>query len=262
MPPNQPSDKSAGPADASVAARVVRLLELIASHDGGVGVREAARETGIDRSAVSRLLVQLESLDFVEKSAEGPSYGVGPAFFATAAAVRARDTLWQAAKPLLEELVAEHNETAYLTVRRGDRVIFLDKIECSHPIRYVVDLGTAFPLISGAAGRAILSTFPADEIERILQDGFEPFTEESFADASTVHQELATDQASGVSISTGRFVANGAGVAAPFFDDTGDCLGAVILSGPVDRIGAERLPTLTAAIKRAAYELSHRLGHR
>lgn len=241
---------------------MVRLLQLIASHNGGIGVREAARETGIDRSAVSRLFVQLEKLEFVEKSAEGPTYGVGPAYFATAAAVRARDTMWQAAKPQLEELVAEHNETAYLTVRRGDRVIFLDKIECSHPIRYVVDIGAAFPLISGAAGRAILSTFPADEIERILRGGFESFTEDSFADASTVRQELATDQARGVSISTGRFVANGAGVAAPFFDDTGDCLGAVILSGPVDRFGAERVPALSAAIKRAANQLSHRLGHR
>jgi len=46
----------------SLAYRVTRLLELVGRHREGVGVREAARLVGIDRSAVGRLFSQLEAL--------------------------------------------------------------------------------------------------------------------------------------------------------------------------------------------------------
>ena len=74
----------------SISFRVATLLELVAFRAGDIGPREAARETGIDRSAVSRIFRQLESIGWVEAVGDRGSYSVGPRMYSVAAAVRQR----------------------------------------------------------------------------------------------------------------------------------------------------------------------------
>jgi IclR helix-turn-helix domain len=68
------------------------LLEAVATHADGVGVREAARQTGIDRSAVSRILAQFEDLCYVEQNGARGVYTAGPGLFALVAALSERDS--------------------------------------------------------------------------------------------------------------------------------------------------------------------------
>jgi DNA-binding IclR family transcriptional regulator len=56
-------------------ARAITLLELVVTQADGIGVREAARRTGIDRSAVSRILTHFEELGYVDQEREGGVYG-------------------------------------------------------------------------------------------------------------------------------------------------------------------------------------------
>lgn len=245
----------------SVVWRAVTLLELVSHTGEGVGVRDAARQTGIDRSAVSRIFGQLEQLGCVQQERERGVYAAGPRLFALAAALRGRDSLWNAAQPMLEALAAEHGETCYLTVRQGDSVVFREKVDCQHTIRYVVELGKAFPLASGAAGTAILSGLPPEEARAILDAGFERYTENSFPDTQTYLAVLAQDRERGYSVSKGRWVRNGAGVASPYFTAEGRCAGALTLSCPAYRLEAMDVEAVGRSVLRASRELSRRLGH-
>src|SRR5690242_3798064 len=69
----------------SAVAKLTVLLNALAAAPGGVSVREVARETGIDKSAVSRLFDQLKSEGFVEREPLSGRFRVGPALFALAA---------------------------------------------------------------------------------------------------------------------------------------------------------------------------------
>ena len=245
----------------SVAYRVVTLLELLSSRGNGVGVREAARETGIDRSAVSRLLAQLEQLGWVEQVADRGVYATGPRLFSVAAAVRAHDSLWNAARPILNRVVARHNETGYLAVRQGDRVVYREKVECTQPIRYVLELGSAFPLATGAAGRAILSALGPEDMDRVLAEGLKAYTEQSITSEDEYRQQLRRDRELGYTVSLGGWVKNGGGIAAPFFDSAGNCAGALTLSAPADRLTPDVIPDIGRTMRDAGRELSRRLGY-
>lgn len=249
------------PLTSTVTYRSVTLLELVSSREGGVGVREAARITGIDRSAVSRLFAQLEQLGCLEQAAHRGVFTIGPRLFAMAAAVRGRDSLWNAAAPILAPVVARHNETCYLTVRQGDAVVFREKVDCRQTIRYVVELGTFFRLPSGAAGRAILSALPRSEVERILGEGLEQYTDTSITELPAYLRQLDEDRELGYAVSVGRWVKNGAGVASPYFDAMGDCVGALTLSCPADRLDPATIPDVGRSMRAASRELSRRLGY-
>lgn len=244
----------------TVASRVVALLELVSRRASGVGVREAARATGIDRSAVSRLLGQLEQLGWVEQARERGLYAAGPRLFSVAAAVRGQDSLWNAARPILERVVALYDETGYLAVRQGDRVVYREKVDCRQPIRYVLELGRPFPLTTGASGRAILSTLSPAEIDEVLAQGLVAYTEKSITDEQEYRRQLRLDRERGYAVSLGVWVRQGGGVAAPFFDSHGACAGALTLSAPTDRLTPDVIPDIGRSIRQAARELSARLG--
>ncbi|MCE7002014.1 IclR family transcriptional regulator [Kibdelosporangium philippinense] len=254
-------DNRAGPGRPGVLDRAVVLLELVAEHEGGVGVREAARLTGIDRSAVSRILAQLEELGWVEQTGERGVYSTGHRLFSLVAVLRDRDSLSNAAKPIMQELVDTYNESCYLAVRQHHRLVFRDKIDCDQTIRYVLELGKPFRLTTGSAGAAILAGMPQSEVELVFAEGLERYTPSSITDIGEYRETLKRDRELGYSVSHGRWIRNGAGIAAPFFDASGSCAGAVTLSLPGYRLDLLPIDKVGHAVADGARRLSRRLGY-
>ncbi len=187
-------------------------------------------------------------------------YRPGPVYFGLGAAVRAQDSLWQAARPYLQEIVARHDETTYLTALQGHSVIFQEKIESSQPVRYVVDLGDPFRLTTGVAGLAILSALPSAEVEEILAEPIPRYTDNTVTSPDQLRRELAKFRREGYAMSIGRWTRDGGGVAAPFFRADGSCGGAIAISGPASRI-TPRIAALAASVVWASSMLSRRLGY-
>ena len=255
------TDAESSPSAPSVTSRVTTLLGLVGRHEGGIGPREAERATGIDRSAISRIFRQLESLGWVAQVDDRGTYTVGPEMFAVAAAIRERDTLLRAAGSLLRSLTDRFDETTYLVVRRADEAVFVDKVVCTQRIRYVVELNEPFPLTSGAAGRSILSALSRDAVDNALGKGLTAYTPASITDPDKYRAQLERDRRLGYAYSKSGWVTRGAGVASPFFDASGTCTGAITVSGPIDRLTPEAVRSIGPAVRGAAQQLSHRLGY-
>src|SRR5215469_490090 len=249
------------PLPVSIVYRVVTLLDLVGRHEGGIGAREAERVTGIDRSAVSRIFRQLEGLGWVEQVDERGTYTVGPAMFALTAAVRQRDSLWRAARPLLQALAERFDETTYLAVLRDHEVIFTEKVDSTQRIRYVIELDEPFPLTTGAAGRSILAALPREEANEVIARGLTAYTPTSITDPVEYRAQLDEDARLGYAYSRSGWVARGAGVASPFFDASGTCAGAITLSAPIDRLTPDTAQAIGPEVREASRQLSYRLGY-
>jgi DNA-binding IclR family transcriptional regulator len=246
----------------STVGKVTVLLEALAATQRGVSVREVARETGIDKSAVSRLLEQLSTRGFVEREALSSRFRVGPALFALAATIHGRDTLWQAAEPVVRELAEQFNETCYLATREADEIMFREKIDCDHNVRYVIDPGERAPLHAGAGGRAILAGLPDDEVEGVLRRAVDlrRYTDRTITDPGELRRQVAEDHSRGYSVSMGERVVAGCAIAAPFFYADASCRGAIVFTCPRERFDLRRAPEIADAVVTASARLSARLG--
>lgn len=238
------------------------VLELVAAHVDGVGVREAARRTGIDRSAVSRILTHFDELGYVTQEGERGVYVPGPRLFSIVAALAERDSLARAAEPLLHDLVRRFTETCSLVSRVDSTFVYRLTVDGGHTLRSVVEPGTVLPLVGGAPGIAILMTLPPDERERIVNQEFPGIPAENLTDPESVAVQIADAMRLGYAVSTDRGLAAEGTVAAPFCDAAGRCAGAITLAGPLDRLQAVTIEQLGAAVRTAAAHLSERLGHR
>lgn len=245
----------------SAAEKAVLVLEALAAQDA-IGVREAARTNGMDKSAVSRLLEQFAHLGLAERDPTSGRFRAGPRLFALGASVHGRDSLWQAAEPIVRRLSSRFNETCYLAAREGDEVVFRDKIDCDHHVRYVIDSGERGRLHAGAGGRAVLAGLPPDELAQVL-DRIEllPLTGHTLTDRDALHRVVEEDRRRGYSLSVGERIVGGAAVAAPYFVASGGCRGSIVYTCPDVRFDIVRVGEIAEAVVAAARALSARLGH-
>lgn len=247
----------------NTAAKVIMLLKALAVREEGIGVRELARELGIDKSAISRLCDQLVALGIAERDEFSGRYRVGPAMFALAATINGRDSLWRAAEPVVRDLARTFNETCYLAVRDGDEIIFRNKVDCTHKVRYVIDPDERAPLHAGAGGRAVLIGLDDDEVREIARrTGLPAVTPRTITDPDKLLALVQQDRMRRYAASRGERVPSGGAVAAPYFDATGRCLGSIVLTCPDQRYNPAQEPEVAAAVMRAADDLSQRLGYR
>jgi IclR family acetate operon transcriptional repressor len=262
-PTGAPSGEDDGPGATgrSTVARIALILEALATTEGGVGVRALARSTGIDRSAVGRLLRQLADAGLAVPAEVPGRYAIGPRLFAIGGAVTSRDELRSAARPSLEALGARFNETSYLAALEGDRVMYRDVVESTQPIRYVAELGVPSPLHAGAAGRAILAGLSGPAFEAWLAAAdLVPLTPATVTDPAALTSVRAADAARGYAASRGERFPGGAAVAAPFVDATGRVRGSLVVTCPEARLPAAREAEIAAVLVVMAGQLSWRLG--
>jgi DNA-binding IclR family transcriptional regulator len=92
--------------------RALTLLETVAVPADRIGGREAARQTGIDRSAISRILAQFGQLRLCRAGRHSRRLRRRPGLFVLVAALSERGNPWKATEPFLRDLV-RFNEPCY-----------------------------------------------------------------------------------------------------------------------------------------------------
>ncbi len=151
----------------SVIVRAFRVLEELAL-EPALSLKELTQRTAIPKPTVYRLLRTLQDIGYVTEDGRRGSYAIGNRVMQ----VFRRDPgleLKRLAQPLLSGLHDRFNETVNLAVADNTRIHYLEVIETTRPLRWVVEPGAGDPIHTTALGRAILAFLDDDSRERILR---------------------------------------------------------------------------------------------
>jgi IclR family transcriptional regulator, KDG regulon repressor len=240
-----------------LALEALALAE--AENDAGLGVVDAARRLGVDKSQASRTLRALAEHGLAERDGASRAYRLGPRVFAYAALVSERRLL-RAAPPVLERLVGALGERAHLSVLDGPLVLTLLSHSPPHAVQAAGWAGRSVPAYCTAAGRALLADHPPQALQALLA-GIEltargPNTVASLRELEQRVQETARR---GYAVADEELEPGLAAVAAPVRGFDRRIVAALNVSGPSFRFRA-RLGEAAAEVARAAAQLSAQLG--
>jgi DNA-binding IclR family transcriptional regulator len=147
----------------------LRLLLLLREHKQ-LRVSECARELGVARSTAHRLMAMLEHYGFLRRDAAGRTYRAGEALLSLGlAAVNGLD-IRARARPFMEALRDEVDETVVLVLQEGRTVRFVDAVEATRALRVGGRVGLTLPAHSTSAGLAILAGMEPDEVRALYPD--------------------------------------------------------------------------------------------
>ena len=234
----------------SSASRVLKVFEHCAAHQP-IGVSALARDLGADKSAVQRDLMTLADAGWIRMAAGMPGqWELTPHVLTLARPPHSTDSLRQRARPALERLRGETGETAYLTVPDGDQFVVLDAVESHHLLRMVQPVGLIVPVHGSSTARAILPHLPETEQERLLGA---PVT-------AALREEFRATRARGYAVNDGDVEPSAVAMAAAIVSRQGVPAGALVLTGPAERLTAARWDTVGACLKREAEALTQAIG--
>ncbi|HEX7101490.1 MAG TPA: IclR family transcriptional regulator [Nitrolancea sp.] len=248
-----------------VLDRTFDILERLAAAGRDLGVSELHADLGLPLGTIHRLLENLVRRGYAAQDATTRRYGPGPKLLeiGALALVSARFDLHRIAHQQLEALTVATGETSNLVVPQGNDGVYIDQVASPHLVRMFTEIGRRAPLYCTGAGKAILSGLSQAFVDEYLSRvTLEPWTPQTRTTAGQLRADIVTARERGYALDNEERELGVRCVAAPIFDVTGRCLGAISISGPTTRVTPGAIERIGPEVRRAAEACSEQLGYR
>jgi DNA-binding IclR family transcriptional regulator len=241
--------------------RAALILKELGSDSGRLGVTELSDRLGLAKATIYGLLRALEAHQMVEQDPETGKYRLGPALLQLGNAfldnndLRARSLLWA------ENLAARAQEAVLVGVLYGSNVLVVHHVFRPDNSVQLLEVGAAIPWHACALGKAIVAFLePAGQAEALSADR-PRLTGRTLVEAKPLQAELERVRRDSLAVEDQETIVGDAGIAAPVFDNRGNVVGAIGVTGPVERLLPAKEPAPAAQLVReAARALSRELG--
>ncbi len=250
---------------AQAVTRAALLLRLVtAAGAGGAAGGALAERAGLTRPTAHRLLSALQREGLVDRE-DGTGHWVpGPELYLMGTVAAARYDVTATARDIVRSLAVRTEESAFLSVRRGDETVCLLREEGSFPIRsFVLSEGVRFPLGVASAGLAILAFLPRHDADAYFER--HPELSRTWGAAhgeKRLRARLRETQEHGYALNPGLIVEGSWGMGAAVFSREGDPQWALSLTGVQFRFGPDRVAELGRLLLSHAHQLTTRIAAR
>ena len=226
-------------------------LLLLLQRQERLRVTDAAAELGVARSSAHRLLSMFRYRGFAVQHPDR-SYGPGPVFHQAGLGPRPPADIRAVARPHLEWLRQQVDETAHLMVLAGRSVAFLDSVETAQALRVGTRAGAIMPAHLTSGGKALLAELSLAELAAIFPDGPPADGTAPAADIAGFHKALMTVRRRGYGINVGESERGITAVGACVRDPAGRAVAAITVSAPSLRLPRGRIPRFAELVRSAA----------
>ena len=241
--------------------KAIDLIEYLSRADQPKGITVLAKDLGLTKSNVFRLLDTLGHRGFVRRHVETGQYELTLKIWELGLAVLSRLDVKKAAAPHIQELMKKSNESVHLSIFMDGHVIYIDKVESDQPVRAYSRIGDRPPPHCVATGKALLAYQPEDVIEGVSRH-LQRFTPRTITDPKVLRKELESVRTHGYSVNKGEWRESVCGVAAPIRDWSGGVIAAVGISGPAERLKPNKLDRLAPMVMTCAERISAELSYK
>ncbi|MDO5581962.1 MAG: IclR family transcriptional regulator [Planctomycetia bacterium] len=151
--------------------RAMMILDEIAKANGEKTLSDLSRDLGMVITTLHGFITSLEKWDLIRKESGTNRYYLGGKLIQLASCCNWEQQIKSAARPYLEELSKKYDETIHLAIPYKDQILYIDKVESSHPYRMTSMVGHKENYQESAIGLLIESHLPEkprDEKEKRL----------------------------------------------------------------------------------------------
>lgn len=241
--------------------RALTLLNSLAEVDDGQTLTEVAQRVGLTTSTAHRLLTTLEQERYVQFNLERRSWSVGVQAFVTGNGFLKTRNLIASARPHLRALMEESEETVNLAVEEQYAAVYLLQVECRQLMRAFARPGGRVPLHCSSVGKALLMAMPETDLSRFLrQRNLRRITARTIHAPTLLRADLIQAKKRGYAIDDEEQAIGLRCIAAPVFNENGESIAAISVSGPMARISDARIPVLGDLVRRKADAITVQLG--
>lgn len=242
-----------------VIERMFTLIDVLASREEAISLKEISQKTGLHPSTAHRILNDLATGRFVDRPEAG-SYRLGMRLLELGNMVKGRLNVRDAALAPMRDLHKLIQQPVNLSMRQGDEIVYIERAYSERSGMQVVRaIGARAPLHLTSVGKLFLAD---DEPVRVRayasRTGLSGNTRNSITVLPVLERELSRVRQHGIARDNEELEMGVRCIAAGIYDDQGKLQAGLSISAPADRMDEEWLAKLQAT----ADQISSALGYK
>lgn len=239
--------------------KALDLLDILTEEPSDATLPYLADKVGVSRNKAFRLLATLEMRGLVEREDWSGRYRLDIPAVELAQRFLKSASLIKHAHPVMEGLARKHAEAVYMTVLRGEEVLFLDMVDCDRQVKAAPLVGKRFPFFTNASGKAIKALESRNLTDK---PGKKRKINGTVPNLVELEMELNAIREKGVAIDSEGLGEGIISVAVAVRDYAGKVIGALTMLGPSFRMVTTRLESeIIPSLMEGAEMLSMKFGY-
>jgi len=242
-----------------VIERIFSVIDVLASKEESVSLKEISEKTGLHPSTTHRILNDLTIGRYVDRPEAG-SYRLGMRLLELGNLVKGRLNVRDAALTPMRELHKLTQQPVNLSMRQGDEIVYVERAYSERSGMQVVRaIGGRAPLHLTSVGKLFLAV---DDLQRVrayaTRTGLSGHTRNSITQLAVLERELSKARQYGFARDNEELELGVRCMAAGIYDDQSHLVAGLSISAPADRLDENWLPKLQTT----ANEISNALGYK
>lgn len=252
-------DKSPPKPTIQVLDRAFAVLDMLASHQDPVSLKDISDGTGLHPSTAHRILNDLTIGRYVDRPQAG-SYRLGMRLLELGNLVKARLDVRDAALLPMRELHKLTHQPVNLSMRQGDEIVYIERTYSERSGMQVVRaIGGRAPLHLTSVGKLFLAHDDPSRVRAYAtRTGLAGHTRNSITELTRLERELQQVRNSGCARDDEELELGVRCMASGIFDDQSKLVAGLSVSAPADRLEEAWMER----VKETAALISAALGYR
>jgi DNA-binding IclR family transcriptional regulator len=239
----------------------LRVLSLFDERHREWTLDQLAEASGLPRATAHRMAQALEEARYLVLDRETKRYHLGPAILFGMYLSAGFADLVRVARPYLESLAEETQESVILAVDIDGVAVGVDRIDSPRPHTTPLALGTIIGDLANSSGKIFCAFKSEEKKERILASPHARLTEFTIIDPEQLRLELERVRRDGVAFDIEERFAGVCGVSAGVRNQTGELVASISVVAPSGRFGSEEGARYGEAVRSTCASLAAFLGY-
>jgi DNA-binding IclR family transcriptional regulator len=240
--------------------KAMNLLEALVRSGQPRRLTELARQLGLTKPNVYRLLSTLSILGYVKKDPETSLYSPTLKLWEMGSLLVRDVDLVSIAGTRLRKLCEDSRESVQLAVFDAGFTVYVDKVDSPQPLKAITSIGSRVPATVTSTGKAMLAWLPSESLD-VSFAHTRKFTPQTLTRRKDIERDLEETRKRGYAVNNGEFRAGVCGIGAPVRDRNGTVIAAIGVWGAEKNILGARQGELASLVTAAARDVSHALGY-
>jgi IclR family KDG regulon transcriptional repressor len=246
--------------------RVANIFEVMAQNTQGISLKELSARVSLPKGTTHRLLSSLAYFGYVRQVSESKNYQLGFKLVELGNRLLNQLDVRMQARPFLVGLSKEIKETIHLVVFDQNEALYVDKVESnekSSGLQMVSRVGLRIPAHCSSVGKVFLAHLSDSELDTLIKEkGLKKRTKNTITDPEKLKQHLKVIRQQGYAVDDEENEEGIRCVGAPIFNQRGQVIAAISISGPTVRITQKIIQqTLRKEVIQKALDISREMGY-
>ncbi|MBB6170767.1 DNA-binding IclR family transcriptional regulator [Nocardiopsis mwathae] len=242
--------------------RAAAILRLLAGGARGLSLAEISRTLELPKGTVLGLLRTLQHVGFVEQDSETGHYQLGGGVLRLGTRYLDGNELRTRALNWADSLAGRSGESVRIGTLHEAQVLVVHHVFRPDDTRQTLDVGSLLPLHATALGKVLMAFDPLAAPTDPADEELKSFTNHTITEVPALLAELEEIRHQGWAAEMEELVEGEVAIAAPIRDRRGMTVGAIGLSGAVERLRDDRGVVMeqVSYVRDAARSISRDLG--